>query len=351
MNGAGDRRPDGCGARRLSQRIAGISLRVTTPTGHPRPRLAVSSCLLGAPVRYNGGHSRNRFLTGMLSRHVDWVPVCPEMEIGLAAPRPAMRLRTDGHIVTKDGASDHTAAMTALAERRLPDLDGVDGYILKSRSPSCGLSNLPRYAAGGPDERTDGQPVDRKGRGVFAALLLDAYPDLPTEEDGRLNDPVLREHFIEQVFAQARLRELFAGDWRPRDLVAFHSRHKFQLLAHAPDGYRETGRIVARTGERPRDELERDYRHAFTATLAIRAGRGRHTNALHHILGFITDDLDAARRHDILTAIDSYRRGQAPLSVPIALLRHHAQGEHLAYIAEQTYLAPFPDDLLLRHNL
>ncbi|WP_225991671.1 YbgA family protein [Actinomadura montaniterrae] len=316
-----------------------------------RPRLAVSSCLLGAPVRYNAAHSRDRFLTGSLSRHVDWVPVCPEMEIGLGAPRPAMRLRTDGHLVTRDGGHDHTEAMAALAERRLPGLADIDGYVLKSRSPSCGLFKLPRHASGRPGERTDGQPVDREGRGVFAALLLEAYPDLPVEESGRLNDPVLREHFVERLFAQARLRALFAAAWRPRDLVAFHSRHKMQLLAHTPDGYRETGRIVARAGELPQEDLERGYRRAFTAALAVRAGRGRHTNALQHVLGFISESLDPTRRHDILAAIDSYREGRAPLSVPVALLRHHAEGENLDYIAGQTYLAPFPDDLLLRHNL
>lgn len=316
-----------------------------------RPRLAVSSCLLGAPVRYNGAHSRDRFLTGPLSRHVDWVPVCPETEIGLGAPRPAMRLRIDGHIVTRDGARDHTEDMTALAGRRLPALDGIDGYVLKGRSPSCGLFRLPRYASGAPGERVDGQPVDRKGRGVFAALLVESHPDLPVEEDGRLNDPVLREHFIERLFAHARLRAFFAADWRPCDLVDFHARHKMQLLAHVPDGYREAGRIVARAGDGARADLERDYRRAFTAALAVRAGRGRHTNALQHLLGFVGDGLDSTRRHDILTAIDSYRRGRAPLSVPIALLRHHAEGEHLAYIADQTYLAPFPDDLLLRHHL
>ncbi|MEV4258217.1 DUF523 and DUF1722 domain-containing protein [Spirillospora sp. NPDC049652] len=316
-----------------------------------RPRLAVSSCLLGAPVRYNGAHSRDRFLTGALSRHVDWVPVCPEMEIGLGAPRPSMRLRTDGHIVTKDGGDDYTGAMTALAEHRLPGLDEIDGYVLKSRSPSCGLQNLPRYASGRPGERADGQPVDRKGRGVFAALLLGAYPDLPVEEGGRLNDPVLREHFVERVFAQARLRAFFSGEWRPRDLIAFHSRHKMQLLAHSPEGYRETGRVVAQAGGRPREDLVDDYRRAFTAALAVRAGRGRHTNALQHVLGFISDELDPTRRDDILQAIESYREGRAPLSVPIALLRHHAEGEHFDYIAGQTYLAPFPDDLLLRHNL
>ncbi|RMI47344.1 DUF1722 domain-containing protein [Actinomadura harenae] len=313
--------------------------------------MAVSSCLLGAPVRYNGAHSRDRFLTGPLSRHVDWTPVCPEMEIGLGAPRPAMRLRTDGHLVTRDGGRDLTRDMVALAERRLPELDEIDGYVLKSRSPSCGLLKLPRYASGRPGERSDGQPVDHDGRGIFAALLLDAYPDLPVEESGRLNDPVLREHFVERVFAQARLRAFFAADWRSRDLVAFHSRHKMQLLAHSPEGYRETGRIVARAGGRPRADLEGDYRRAFTAALAVRAGRGRHTNALQHVLGFLSDVLDPTRRHDILTAIDAYRKGQTPLTVPIALLRHHAEGEHFDYLATQTYLAPFPNDLLLRNNL
>ncbi|WP_433252788.1 2-thiouracil desulfurase family protein [Actinomadura nitritigenes] len=155
--------------------------------------------------------------------------------IGLGAPRPSMRLRTDGHIVTKDGGADHTEAMSALAARRLPGLDEADGYVLKGRSPSCGLFRLPRYASDRPGERTDDQPVDREGRDVFAALLVETLPDLPVEENGRLNDPVLREHFIERLFAQARLRALFTADWQPRDLVDFHARHKMQLLAHAPD--------------------------------------------------------------------------------------------------------------------
>ncbi|WP_067807150.1 YbgA family protein [Actinomadura formosensis] len=321
------------------------------PEAHPRPRLAVSSCLLGEPVRYNGGHSRDRFLTGPLADHVDWVPVCPEMEIGLGAPRPTLRLLSDGRIVTRDRTADHTGAMTALAGDRIPDLAGIDGYVFKSRSPSCGLLNLPRYASGRPGERTDGQPVDRRGRGVFAALVTDALPHLPVEEEGRLRDPVLREHFIERVFAHARLRELLAGAWRPRDLVAFHSRHKLQILAHDPAANREMGRIVARAGTRPREDLVTGYRRAFGAAFAVRPKRGRHANALLHVFSPLSEHLDPTRRHDIVAAIESYQHGEAPLSVPIALLRHHAEGEHLAYLAEQTYLDPYPADLLLRHHL
>jgi uncharacterized protein YbgA (DUF1722 family)/uncharacterized protein YbbK (DUF523 family) len=311
----------------------------------------VSSCLLGAPVRYNGGHSRDRFLTGPLAPHVEWVPVCPEMEIGLGAPRPTLRLLTDGRIVSRDAGDDHTGAMTGLARGRMSDLTGLDGYVLKSRSPSCGLLGLPRYASGRQGERTDGQPVDRRGRGVWAGLVRDALPHLPAEEDGRLRDPVLREHFIERVFAQARLREFFEGDWRPGDLVGFHSRHKLQILAHDPAGYRRAGRIVAQAGTRDRAALEAAYRRVFGEVFAIRAGRGRHTNALLHVLGPLSGRLDGTRRHDIVGAIDSYRRGEAPLSVPIALLRHHAEGEGHDYLARQTYLDPFPADLVLRHHL
>lgn len=322
-----------------------------TAAPYPRPRLAVSSCLLGAPVRYNAGHSRDRFLAGVLDPHVDWVPVCPEMEIGLGTPRPTLRLLTDGHLVTHDGSADHTSAMTALAETRVPQLEDLDGYVLKSRSPSCGLFRLARYASGKPGERTDGQPVDRQGRGVFAELVREALPDLPAEEDGRLRDPVLREHFIERIFAHARLRELFDADWRPRDLVAFHSRHKLQILAHDPSAYQALGRIVAQAGTRSRDDLENDYRHAFSTAFAVRPKRGRHMNALQHVFGMLSDHLDATRRHDLLAAIETYRRGQAPLSVPIALLRHHAMGENLDYLTQQTYLDPYPADLVLRHYL
>ena len=320
-------------------------------TTHLRPRLAVSSCLLGAPVRYNGGHSRDRFLTDQLAPHVDWVPVCPEMEIGLGAPRPTLRLLTDGRLVSGTDDRDHGAAMARLAQTRIPDFTGLDGYILKSRSPSCGLTGLPRYASGRGGERTDGQPVDRAGRGAWARLVLDALPHLPVEEEGRLRDPVLREHFVERVFAHARLREFFDGDWTPGGLVDFHSRHKLQILAHDPDGYRRMGRIVAQAGVRDRRALEAEYRRAFNEILAIRAGRGRHENALLHVLGPMSNRLDRSRRHDIVATIEAYRRGETPLSVPIALLRHDAEGVGHDYLARQTYLDPFPADLVPRHHV
>jgi uncharacterized protein YbgA (DUF1722 family)/uncharacterized protein YbbK (DUF523 family) len=304
-----------------------------------RPRIGVSSCLLGEQVRYNGGHSRSRFLTDELTPYVDWVPYCPEMEIGLGTPRETLRLTDAGRLVNHSGTADHTDAM---AELPLPV--GLDGYVFKSKSPSCGIRALPRYA-------DSGRPADRRGAGVYAERLMAADPLLPVEDEGRLNDAVLREAFVERVFAGARLRALFGGDWRPGDLVAFHSRHKLQLLAHDPARYRAAGRVVARAGERTRAGVEADYRAVFCAALARTATRGQHANALQHAFSQISEILDDTRRHDILASVEAFRTGTTPLSVPVALLSHHARGAALAWTAEQTYLAPYPAGLRLRHHV
>jgi len=225
--------------------------------------------------------------------------------------------------------------MRALADLQTAE---VDGWVLKSRSPSCGPRGVSRY-------RENGHPVDRRGSGVFAARLMAARPDLPIEEDGRLNDAVLREHFVERIFAHARLRALFGGGWAPRDLVAFHAAHKLQLLAHDPSLYRVLGRTVAAAGSSPHAELEADYAELFAAALAVRPTRGRHVNALQHVFGPMSERLDDARRHDIVAVIEAFARGEVPREVPMTLLRHHARGEDNAYLQAQTYFEPFPKQI------
>lgn len=308
-----------------------------------RPKVAVSGCLLGEAVRYDGGHCRSRFLTDELGRYTDLVSFCPELEIGLGSPRPAVRLvlgPTGERLVDARGTADHTDAMNALADRRIGELAGVDGWVFKARSPSCGLYGVARYGG----ER----PVDRRGRGLFAARVTGALPRHAVEEEGRLNDAFLRGCFVERVFARARLRELFAPGWRPRDLVAFHSAHKLQVMAHDPEGYRVIGRVVARAGSRPPAELERDYTDALCAALAVPPSRGRHVNALQHAFGMLGDRLDDARRRDLVDVIEAYARGEVPLDVPLTLLRHDARGEDHAYLAVQTYFEPFPAGLVRR---
>jgi uncharacterized protein YbgA (DUF1722 family)/uncharacterized protein YbbK (DUF523 family) len=298
-----------------------------------RPRIGVSSCLLGEEVRFNGGHKRFRFLTDELDPYVDWVPYCPEIEIGLGTPREPIRLTSDGRLVNRRGTADHTSSMTAL-----PLPIAVDGYVFKAKSPSCGVWGIPRY-------RADGSVADR-GRGLYAERVMAADPLLAVEDEGRLNDAGLREAFVERVFAAARLRGLLDGAWEPRDLVAFHARHKLQLLAHHPARYRAAGQVVAAASG---PDAARAYRELFLAAMAERATPGRNANALQHAYSRIGRVLTPPRRGDLVARIEAYRRGEVPLSVPVALLAHYASDGGLPWLASQTFLSPFPAGLRLRH--
>ncbi len=311
-----------------------------------RPRLGVSSCLLGEEVRFNGGHKRYRFLTDSLDRYVDWVPYCPEMAIGLGTPREAIRLTADGRLVNHGGTADHTAAMAAL-----PLPADLDGYVFKAKSPSCGIRAIPRYRDDG--QRDHGRAADHAGRGLYAARVLSAFPLLAVEDEGRLNDPGLRDSFVERIFAAARLRSFLDGPWSAGNLVVFHARHKLQLLAHDPMRYRSAGRVVAAAGIAGAAAAQTiaAYRDLFLAAMASPATRGRNANALQHAYSRIGRELDRPRRHDLVSRIDAYRRGEEPLSVPVALLAHHASGGEFGWLAEQTYLRPFPAELRLRHAL
>lgn len=295
-----------------------------------KPRIGVSSCLLGEQVRFDGGHKRHRFLADVLDPYVDWVPFCPEVAIGLGTPRETLRLTDGGRLVNRSRTADHTAAMAAL-----PLPSGLDGYVFKAKSPSCGVHGIPRYA-------DHDRPAGRHGRGVFASRLMRARPLLPVEDEARLADDVLREAFVERIFARARLRELFAARWQPRDLVAFHARHKLQILAHDPDRYRRAGRVVAGAGRRPRAAVQAEYGELFCAALNGTATRGRHSNALLHAFSQVSEGLDDTGRKDLAARIEAYRRGDTPITVPVALLAQHARGDGPRWLAEQTYLAPYP---------
>ncbi len=315
----------------------------------PRPvRIGISACLLGAQVRFDGGHKRDPFLTDTVGRFVEWVPVCPEVECGLGTPRPTMRLvRNDEGVrllTIKDGV-DLTARMEQFAQRRARQLapEKLSGYVFKKDSPSCGLERVKVYGAHGVPERT--------GRGLFAAALLDRFPDLPAEEEGRLSDPRLRENFIERVFAYARLRDLLESRWTIGGLVKFHTAHKLMLMAHSPDAYRQLGRLVASAAGLPRAEVAHRYTRQFMAALTIVATPRRHVNVLQHMAGYFSDRLDAASRRELNDAIEDYRKGLVPLIVPITLMRHHVRVHDVSYLQGQLYLEPHPKELMLRNHV
>jgi uncharacterized protein YbgA (DUF1722 family)/uncharacterized protein YbbK (DUF523 family) len=271
------------------------------------------------------------------------VPYCPEVSVGLGTPREPIRLTADGRLVNRAGTADHTEAMAALPlPAPAPDGTGLDGYVFKAKSPSCGIRAIPRY-------RADGVAADHSGRGLYAARVLSVFPLLAVEDEGRLNDPGLREAFVERIFAAARLRGLFSAAWSAGDLVSFHARHKLQLLAHDPARYRAAGKVVAGAGTATRSVASLAYADLFLAALASPATAGRNANALQHAYSRIGRELDRARRADLLGRIEAYRRGEEPLSVPVALLAHYASGGDFPWLAEQTYLSPFPRGLGLRH--
>jgi uncharacterized protein YbgA (DUF1722 family)/uncharacterized protein YbbK (DUF523 family) len=312
-----------------------------------RLRIGISSCLLGDEVRFDGGHKRDAFLTGTLAPFVEWVRVCPEVEVGMGVPRETLRLvrvNGDTRMITTRTGIDHTDAMRKYADRRTRELASMSlrGYVLKKDSPSCGMERVKVFDGGAPA---------RSGVGTYAEILKARLPALPIEEEGRLCDPVLRENFVERIFAYDRLRALFDGRWTAGSLVAFHTAHKMALLAHSTTAYQALGRLVAGATKLARRELQREYETAFMSTLARPATTRRHTNVLMHMAGHLKKPVDEASRRELLASIDEYRRELVPLVVPLTLLRHHVRVHRIAYLAGQTYLEPHPRELMLRNQV
>jgi uncharacterized protein YbgA (DUF1722 family) len=195
-----------------------------------------------------------------------------------------------------------------------------------------------------------GMPT-RDGAGLFAAALMRRYPSLPVEEEGRLSDPHLRENFIERVFAYRRLRSFFSSRWTLGGLVQFHTAHKLTLMAHSPKAYSELGRFVANAKRLARDKVPEHYEFAFMAALKKLATTARHTNVLHHMLGYLRPHLDQASRDELITLIGDYRRGLVPLVVPISLFRHYVRQYEISYLHGQIYLEPHPKELMLRNHV
>ncbi len=319
-----------------------------TAAGSKPIRIGISKCLLGERVRFDGGHKHDRFLTDTLGEYFEWVPVCPEVEIGMGTPREPIHLiqvHGDIRLVGIRSETDHTDAMRSYARRRLEELAGEDlsGYVLKKDSPSCGLERVRVHHGRGQ--------VTRSGRGLFAADLAERFPNLPIEEEGRLCDPRLRDNWIERVFAYRRLQTLWSARWRLGDLVAFHTAHKLVLLAHSPKAYERLGRLVARAKSRPRTELRDIYEREFMAALAKMATPGRHANVMQHIVGYFRDNLDDASRRELLGHIQDYRHGLVPLIVPVTLIAHYVRVFDVGYLKGQVYLSPHPKELALRNHV
>ncbi len=337
-------------ARSFRVRRPGRAPTLGSMPSRARIRIGVSSCLLGRKVRYDGGHRRDAFLTDTLGPLVDWVPVCPELELGLGVPREPIRLvgRADApRLVAERSGADLTDAMRAWAEARVAQLAAEDlsGYVTKKDSPSCGMERVRVHRLHG------GGPPRRDGVGAFTRVLLERFPLLPVEEEGRLHDPALRESFVERVFAYARWKAALAAGMDRAGLVSFHTAHKLALLAHSPAAYRRLGALVASQGRRPLPEVLAGYGAALMAGLRVPATRGRHANVLQHMMGHFRGVLEADDRKELEQVVADYGRGLVPLVVPLTLFRHHVRRHGVEDLAGQVYLDADPRELQLRNHV
>lgn len=310
-----------------------------------RPRLGVSRCLLGGTLHGGADPSGDGRPLRALRPYVELIPCTPDVQLSLTTLAELARLTAP---VGAGGAARRRPPGPTAAPVTNGDLDG---FVAHAAAPGTG-PNPPRCACDGL--ATDIGPVDTPGTGTLGAGTANGRPEPPGRSPAAF--PVLQvdaarassdgagwpEEFIEQIFARARLRGVLAAPWRPGDLVGFHSRHKLQLLAHDPERYRRAGRLVARAGDLTPGEVAARYRRLFLAAVAATATRERHANVLERAFGHTRHLVDHRSRREARAAVEAYRHGRVPRSVPLALLTDQVRRHRPSWAAGQTYLAPYP---------
>ncbi len=319
----------------------------TVSTRH-KPKIAISACLLGAEVRFNGGHKESRLCSQALSEHFDFVPLCPEVAIGLGIPRQPIRLIGNPTQPQAVGSVDSTLNVTTPLHNYAVEMAAahtdICGYIFMQKSPSCGLERVKVYQDGG-------RPAELSGRGIYARAFCDAHPDLPVEEDGRLNDPVLRENFMTRVYAYSAWQDLLKQGITRRSLTEFHARYKYQLMAHHPVQYKTLGHLLGSLGKQDPRSIAPQYFSELMKALKKCATRRTHTNVLQHISGYLKQSISPEDKQEVQQLIGQYLHGIVPLVVPLTLLKHHFRLHPDPYISRQVYLQPHPENLSLRNAI
>ena len=310
--------------------------------------VGISSCLLGNQVRYDGGHKRSKYCLNVLSDCFEFVPFCPEVAIGMSIPREPIRLvgNSDAPRVrgVKNPDLDVTDEIAAYADTVSQEHQELCGYILMKGSPSCGMERVKVY-------HENGMP-NEAGSGAYAARLMRNNPALPVEEEARLNDHILRENFITRVFVYSSWQEEVMKNPSLHEVIQFHSRHKYQLMAHSYEGYKQLGQYLANEApNKPLSEVLADYILSLMTHLKNRANRKSHTNTLMHIMGYLKRDIDSETKQDLLDAIEQYRTSKVHLVVPLTLLKHYLKRHGSDYIQSQAYLDPYPHELGLRNYI
>jgi len=310
-------------------------------------RIAVSACLLGEKIRYDGGHKQERFITEELGQFAEFIPFCPE-HLAFGTPRPSVRLLHHENRVqvqsNKDGI-DLTEPLIQSSRNELSKIsqEPLCGIVFKSKSPSCGMKSAKIYL--------DNGFCEGKEDGIFVSMCREHYPLLPMEEEGRLQDAWLRENFIMQVFAYDAYERFKASDPLISDLVRFHTVHKFMLQAKNEKIYRELGNIVSNRDDISLETRLANYELGFKRAISAKSSIQRTRNVLEHMAGFFKNELSKSEKEILHEHIHDYADKIIPLIVPLSTIALYAQKYDVRYLLEQTFLNPYPKTLALRSHI
>jgi len=308
-----------------------------------KPLVVVSRCLGFAKCRTNGETIPNDFIK-KLGEYADFITPCPEVEIGLGIPRKSVRIvmrkgSDEKKLVQSATNLDCTDKMTSFCDSFLSSLGEVDGFILKGQSPSCGIKNIKYYPSTGKVA-----PVG-KGEGLFGGFILKNFPLYPVEDEGRLKNFVIREHFLTRLFLMPKIRRL-KKDGKMKDIVKFQSENKLLLMAYNQNLMRKMGRLVANKKDSGIEELRESYVEMFLKAIEKRPKYTSNINVLMHALGYFKNILKMEEKAFFLDSLEMYRKGKVPLSVPIHLVKSYIIKYKEEYLKMQTFFEPYPFDLI-----
>jgi uncharacterized protein YbgA (DUF1722 family)/uncharacterized protein YbbK (DUF523 family) len=308
-------------------------------------QIGISACLIGEKVRYDASNKPSDFCINELGNHVQYKSFCPEVAIGLPIPRPTIRLIKQGDLIRvsrPDGSGDVTDALQAYGKKIASLTKDLSGYVFCAKSPSCGMERVKIYSP-------EGNALPSTGVGAFAKEIMKANPLLPCEENGRLNDMLIRENFVARIFTYKHWQNLVASGLTKHKLTTFHSQYKYTVMSHDLIAYKKLGQLLA-DAELPLEQMAAEYILGLMNALKVMATRKKHANTLAHIQGYFSKHLGSHERKELCEQIDAYREGLIPLMAPLTLINHYLLRHPKDYLAKQSYLSPYPDSLKLRYS-
>jgi uncharacterized protein YbgA (DUF1722 family)/uncharacterized protein YbbK (DUF523 family) len=310
-------------------------------------KIGISACLLGELCRYDGASSKDLYIFSLM-KYFTFVPYCPEAAI-FGTPRETIRLvEMDGviKVFTNQTHKDVTQELEGISKRYVVSMENEDlcGFILKSKSPSCGMERVKVYQEKNPFN-------EKKGVGIFAKNIKEAYPYLPIEEEGRLNDPWLKENFLMQVFAYGDLQTFLDSKPSFKHLVKFHTSYKYLIYSKSQKSYKRLGLIVANMEKLPLEEVLEIYKKHFLEAIAEKGNIKKTSNILLHIFGYFKKHISKEEKKYILEALEEYKNEIIPLIAVIKLLNLYTNTLNIEYLKEQKFLNPYPKELALRSDI